>query len=392
MQKFTADILYPVSSDPIVDGVIICDDNGIIEAIGNRAELSVDGAKHFKGALIPGFVNTHCHLELSHMKGLVDTGTGLLPFISSVVKFRDFPEEQIMEAIAQADLEMWSGGIMAVGDISNKLDTASVKEASKMDYYTFVEMFEFMQESLLQPTIEQYSAVYEGQSDHGKNKKSLVPHAPYSVGSELFKYINENNVSGSTVSLHNQETLAESLLFEQGTGGFYGFYSDFGMELPFKGNGKPSIHYAMEHMDPTQKTLFVHNTLTSLEDIRAALDWNPQVYWATCPNANLYIENRLPDYQIFMEAEAKMTIGTDSLTSNWQLSILEEIKTIAKYKSYVPFSSLLKWATLNGAEALSYDAHLGSLDIGKAPGILHLSAEFDNLDPDLKTADINRII
>ncbi|MCB0618825.1 MAG: amidohydrolase family protein, partial [Saprospiraceae bacterium] len=53
---------------------------------------------------------------------------------------------------------------------------------------------------------------------------------------------------------------------------------------------------------------------------------------------------------------------TDSLTSNWQLSVLEEMKTIARYQSYVPFETLLRWATLNGAEALGYEAEIGSLE------------------------------
>jgi cytosine/adenosine deaminase-related metal-dependent hydrolase len=64
-----------------------------------------------------------------------------------------------------------------------------------------------------------------------------------------------------------------------------------------------------------------------------------------------------------------MTIGTDSLTSNWQLSVLEEMKTIARYQSYVDFETLLHWATLNGAEALGYETTLGSLEIGKIPGL-----------------------
>jgi cytosine/adenosine deaminase-related metal-dependent hydrolase len=392
MKKFTADIVFPVSAEPIENGVIVCDDSGKIEAIGTPAEVSTDDAQYYKGALIPGFINTHCHLELSHMKGLVDTGTGLLPFIGSVVKFRDFPQEQILDAILAGDKEMYDQGIVAVGDISNQLDTAATKEASKIDYYTFVEMFEFMQESWLDSTIEKYNAVHAGQASSGNNKKSYVPHAPYSVGAPLFEFINKTNQAGSTVSIHNQETLAESDLFYKGTGGFYGFYKDFGLELPFKGNGKSSIHYAMEHMDAAQKTLFVHNTLTTREDIESAHNWSSKVYWATCPNANLYIENSLPDYKAFIEAGAKMTIGTDSLTSNWQLSILEEMKSIAKFKSYVPFSELLKWATLNGAEALSYEDRLGSLQVGKTPGILHLEAELEKGVPLLNNASVNRLI
>jgi aminodeoxyfutalosine deaminase len=134
----------------------------------------------------------------------------------------------------------------------------------------------------------------------------------------------------------------------------------------------------MENMDPTQRTLFVHNTLTSRDDIVTAHEWSEKVFWATCPNANLYIENRLPRYSSFIEANAKMTIGTDSLTSNWQLSILEEMKKIAKYQSFIPFDLLLQWATVNGAKALGKDDVFGSLDKGKSPGLLNLQFDPDN--------------
>lgn len=87
-----------------------------------------------------------------------------------------------------------------------------------------------------------------------------------------------------------------------------------------------------------------------------------------------------------------MTIGTDSLTSNWQLSVLEEMKTIAKYQSYVPFETLLQWATLNGAMALGMHDLLGSLEEGKSPGVLHLSfdPERDKLHDDSVT--VRRLI
>ncbi|MBK6273708.1 MAG: amidohydrolase family protein [Saprospirales bacterium] len=93
-------------------------------------------------------------------------------------------------------------------------------------------------------------------------------------------------------------------------------------------------------------------------------------FWATCPNANLYIENRLPNYKNFLETNAQVCIGTDSLTSNWQLNILEEMKTILKFSSYLDFETVLKWATLNGAKALGFADSLGSIEIGKTPGLV----------------------
>jgi len=114
--------------------------------------------------------------------------------------------------------------------------------------------------------------------------------------------------------------------------------------------------------------------MTTAEDIAKAHNWNHKTFWATCANANLYIENRLPDYQAFLDADAKMTIGTDSLTSNWQLSVLEEMKTIQKYKSFIPFETMLTWACKNGAEALGYEDTLGTIEVGKGPGLVHISA------------------
>ncbi len=380
MKKITADFIYPVSSEPIKNGVIILDDDtGKILAIEKSKDHDASSLEKHAGIIVPGFVNTHCHLELSHMRGKVGTGTGLIPFISDVVKFRDFPEEEIMEAIRQADEEMYAGGIVAVGDISNKTDTATQKKNSALHYYTFVEMFDFLNDGLTDNEFEKYMSVFADQAGTAGNKKSVVPHAPYTVSERLFQKINKVNKVGTTVSIHNQETSAENELFEKGTGDFIDFYTNFGMPLKnFVPPHKPSIYYAIEQMNPLCKTLFVHNTLTTTTDIEAAQAWSDNVYWATCPNANLYIENRLPNYQNFLDTNARMTIGTDSLTSNWQLSIFEEMKTIARFKSYVPFQTLLKWATINGAEALGYEQALGSLEVGKTPGLVLLEGVNEN--------------
>ncbi|MFT5802397.1 MAG: cytosine/adenosine deaminase-related metal-dependent hydrolase, partial [Nonlabens sp.] len=235
MRKITADYIFPVNakgdSNPVKEGVIIIDDQGKILAIDQRKDHDSASLEIHKGVIIPGFINTHCHLELSHMKGKVDTGTSLIPFISNVVSFRDSPEAEIMEAIAKADQEMYEGGIVAVGDISNKIDTKVQKEKSKINYYTFVEMFDFMQESWTEQEYEKYMAVYHEQAGENGNKKSAVPHAPYSVSKTLFQKINELNGEEATVSIHNQETPPENELFLQKTGGFLDFYKGFNISL-----------------------------------------------------------------------------------------------------------------------------------------------------------------
>ncbi len=377
MKYFTADQIYTNTRAPISGKVIVTDDDGTIIDIVKSDSVSAD-VLHITGAIVPGFVNAHCHLELSHLKDRLATGTGLIPFIKSVVTQRDFPKEVIQEATYTADEEMYNNGIVAVGDISNQLDTAACKSKSLINYYTFVEMFDLLQEDQAETLFRQYLEVYDGQSDSNGNKKSCVPHAPYTVSKRLFRLINDQNTAAKTVSLHNQETWHENEFFTNRKGGLIEFFESFGIDInEFKATGKTSIHYALDNMHPSQKTLFIHNTMSTEEDITAAHDWNQNCYWVTCPNANLFIENKLPDYRKFMNQNAKMAIGTDSLSSNWQLSIFEELKTIQKYQSYLDSETLVKWSSYYGAEALGYD-ELGSIEKGKKPGLVALEGNFGN--------------
>ncbi len=373
--KFSADLLCPMTSAPVEAGVLTVDSNGTVLDIQDSRYRDTSDVRKMRGWLVPGLINTHCHLELSHMKGRVHTGTGLIPFIKAVVTQRDQAQTRIAAAIRSADRQMHRNGIVAVGDISNKTDTFKVKERSQIRYYTFVELFDFLQEEGAEQAFAAWKPVFDQAPQQGGHKASLVPHAPYSTSKSLFAKIAEANPkSGITVSIHNQETPDEEALFLNKGGGFPAFYQSFGTSLlHWKPTGQSAIHYALQHLNPQNRTLFVHNTLTSATDIEAAHAWSNHVFWATCPNANLYIENRLPDYQLFISAGARMTIGTDSLTSNWQLSVLEEMKTIQRYQSYVSTEHLLTWATINGAKALGMDDALGSFDAGKQPGVVLIS-------------------
>jgi len=377
MQKFiSANWIFPVDAEPIENGVLEIMADGTIVQVLTAIEAGVKGIdqiEYFEGVLVPGFVNTHCHLELSHMKGLINEGTGLPAFIKQILVQRQYPEEEIISAMQKADAEMYANGIVAIGDISNLLISKSVKQNSQIYYHTFVEVFGFNRPS--EPIIK---AGVQLKNDFLPLKSSVVPHAPYSVSSALFTEIARATQSDDISSIHNQETLGEAELFERGTGAFAAFFADLGIAQSDANNtGKNSLNYHLPQLNKTVNTLLVHNTFTSKADVDFSKDQHQQLYWCLCPNANLYIENNLPDVDLLRAERLKITLGTDSLASNHQLNILAEMQTLQQHKG-VPFIEALKWATLNGAEFLGIDLQYGSLTVGKKPGInlIQLSADF----------------
>jgi cytosine/adenosine deaminase-related metal-dependent hydrolase len=191
-----------------------------------------------------------------------------------------------------------------------------------------------------------------------------------------------NELTGSQViSMHNQETPGEDELYRSGGGDFLRFFGFFAAPVsPMPITGLSSIRSVLPHFTKHQTLLLIHNTYMPEADMlftnEYARESGLSVYYCFCPNANLYIENKLPPVKQFMDDQRKLVIGTDSYSSNYQLSIAEEIRTLHIHFPDIPIATLLQWATLNGAEALKRDDKLGSFSKGKQPGILSLDSAF----------------
>ncbi|OQY01758.1 MAG: hypothetical protein B6I20_07430 [Bacteroidetes bacterium 4572_117] len=371
-RKISAHYVFPISSAPIKNGIIELDDNGtILNIIDPGKELKeIAGLEFYSGILVPGFVNTHCHIELSHLKGRFAEHTGLPVFISQISKARVADENIILKAIKKADLEMQNNGIVAVGDISNTEYSFFAKKHSKIKYHTFVEVLSVSPENAM-AAFKSCKNLENKFSDIGLSA-SLAPHAPYSLSKKLFRLFNEETKKNKkTVSMHNQETASENELFINKSGDIFDSIKNMiGVDFShFKPTGQNSLESVSHSFPKENKCLLVHNTFSKENDIVTANGCFNKLYWVFCPNANLYIENKLPDIPLFYKLKQKCTIGTDSLASNHKLSVLDELKTIHAHFPELPMWELLKWASLNGAEALQLSDKMGSFEIGKQPGV-----------------------
>ena len=365
----SASYIYPITGAPIKNGVLGVDGKGVITAVLSHEEAKAAGIEritHYEGLLVPGFVNTHCHLELSHLKGQIARHTGLVDFVQSVMTIRTADEDVVTAAMQKADAEMFEKGIVAVADIANQQVSKSVKISSKLYYHTLVEAMGFNPVTAGARMIGAKAL----RRDFNPLPVSTVPHAPYSVSEKLFDLLKaEAEEYGGLFSIHNQETADENAFFERKVGRFLDLYQFLGLDIDFyEPTGKTSLQSFLPWVSPDLKTLLVHNTFTSREDVAYAGSVHKNLYWCLCPSANLYIENRLPDVTMLMESGLRITLGTDSLASNDKLDILAEMRVLQEHFA-IPAEVLLKWATLNGAAFLGIEGRFGSLEIGKQPGI-----------------------
>jgi aminodeoxyfutalosine deaminase len=354
------------------DAVLVCRQDGTVEAIVDEDQAGGD-LEEYPGILTPGFINCHCHLELSHLKGLVPEKQGLVNFVLSVISQRNQPEELKQEAIRLAENAMLASGIVAVGDICNTSDTAILKSAGHLSYYNFIELFGWAPE-LAVSRFESGRKLASLFLEMGLDEKhlSLNPHAPYSVSSALWNLM-VPGFRGKTITIHNQESPAENEFFLSGTGDLNRMYSQMKMDTGhFKTPATRSMPYYLPKLKPASNILLVHNTFMEETDLIEAQALSESLFFCFCPNANRYIEDRLPDIPLFLKRQARVVLGTDSLASNQQLSILEEIKTIKNVFPGTPSSRMLAWATSNGARALAFDEKLGDFKKGKKPGIVLL--------------------
>ncbi len=356
-----------VNGYEIVDhAIIVLDDNN--RYLNHFRADDYDGdIDEYSGAYAcPGYINAHCHLELSHLKNKIEEKKGLVNFILDLQKHRNTSLDEIQSAIENAEAEMIKNGIVAVGDISNSNHSFAQKAKNNLYYHTFLEAFSFLPEHA-DAAMQQMQSLKE-EAIAMNLKASITAHAPYSVSQKLFSNISD--VHETLYSLHHLETQAEIDFLKYKQGDFLKLYETFNINIDFFKENKNVTEYWLNHFNVHQLIL-VHNTFMNDEAYALITQAIDKTYFCVCANANLYIENQLPDIPSLIHKTKNICIGTDSLASNHSLDIAAEIKTIHQQYKEIPIEFLLQAATIKGAEALNLEG-FGQFSKGSVVNFLEL--------------------
>lgn len=377
VKRSAAKFVYALDSvEPIHRGFVEYDDcDGTILGVGACGD-DFNG-EILDGALVPGFVNCHCHVELSHLHKKFVKGTGMAGFIDQINSLRDWAGRDVKARLVKEWMDlMWERGVSAMADISNDDSSFDVKMSHPMYTRTFLEVFG--SEPEMCEGVMKEVGILNDLAQKARIDAVPTPHSCYTMSPDLLSASAAAALDSGYLSYHSQESQEEEDLLRTGSGAMYENRKRSGMSTP-PVTGESSLKYFISRLIAARPApydaniLLVHNVCLQQDDIEAAKKVMKNVYWAVCPLSNIFIHNALPPIPLMRKNSLAITVGTDSLSSNDDLDMVAELTCLHESFPEVSMGEILQWACLNGARFLGKEDVLGSMENGKKPGIVFVS-------------------
>ncbi len=369
MRFFSAQYVITNTGKPLKRPVICTGDDGLIISVKDTGVNLSEKAniEFYNGIITPGFVNCHCHLELSYLRNKITPGKGLHGFLSEITGKRFNTSEDEHEHAFKADMSMAGTGVVLCADICNSSVTFEIKKKSRIQYINLIEIFGIDSRKAGQRMNE--AVMLAAEAEKHSLEWYFTPHSAYSVSLPLFRLIKEKSSHNRVTSIHFLESESEIPFLESHSGPLMTVYRRFlpPDDEPLTVNDH--ITAVINEITPSGNLILVHNVFTGKPHIDA-LKERKNLYYCICPNSNLIIEGKLPPVTLLADEGCDIVLGTDSLSSNKELNILSEMKTLGNAFPDINLETLVRWATLNGAKALSAGSFAGTIEPGKRPGLV----------------------
>jgi cytosine/adenosine deaminase-related metal-dependent hydrolase len=366
--------VLPIAQPPIRDGwVTVAADRIIGIGSGRPHGTAID----VDGAILPGLVNAHTHLELSWMRNQVPPASAMPIWVESLMALRRTVGHEPAAPILDAIREARSAGTALVGDISNTLAAYDGLVASGMSGTIFRELLGF---NVADPgaVVATARAQIDALPRSDRLRVSVVPHAPYSVSPALLRAIAAES-GDAPISIHLGESAEEVEFLRSGTGtwrqllGKLGVWSD-----SWKPPAAGPVEYVRGHGLLNGRLLAVHCVQLTDAELRSLADSGATV--VTCPRSNRWTGAGLPPVDRFYASGVRVAVGTDSLSSVEDLNVFEELRLMRQLAPMVPAREILASATQHGADALGFGPELGTLEPGKRAELIAVTVGADVTD------------
>ncbi len=353
--------VLPVTGPAISDGALHVK-NGLIFDIGDAWSIinnnpSIEIEIFPNSVLVPSWVNAHCHLELSAFHRKITDFNDFVDWVRQLIALRaKTGHSEVISKAKQAVLDLRESGCALVGDVTNGDLLKANSLNSDIERVVLYEILGFDPDKSQQI----FNTACARIQDENPSAK-LIPHAIYSTSAELLKLIAKYE---DLFCIHLAESSQETEFIGSGKGSFREFLEERDV---WPNEWTPPKMSPVQYLDKlnilNHQSLLVHGVQVDYKDLQLIKKDSATVCLCARSNDLLHVgQMPLEDY---IQEDIPIAIGTDSLASNIDLDLNNEIYYIYKQFNNLKAHELIRMATLNGAQALGKESEYGSLETKK---------------------------
>lgn len=365
--RVTARWLLPAAGEPLQNAVLEIAQGSIVSlGAGRKADIDFGNA-----VILPGFVNCHTHLDLTGLRGLNPPGDDRTEWLMNVIRFRrSLTEDEIDNFVAQGLAETLRHGTTLIGDITGDGRSWRTIAESPIRAIVYREMLGLPKERAEQAWQKAQSWLGESTATD-RCRPGLSPHAPYSTRTSLIRAAGS---AGVPVAIHLAEFLEERELLEEQSGPFKKFLQELGVWDPLGLARSPE--HVIRLLNGSEPTLLVHGNY--LAPTAPIPDHATVVY---CPRTHESFGHQPHPVSDLLHRGVRVALGTDSLASNPDLSMLGEMRFLHAVRPDLPARTIVEMATSVGAAALGWLDRTGTLEPGKFADFTVVPLPLEDSDP-----------
>jgi cytosine/adenosine deaminase-related metal-dependent hydrolase len=381
---YRAPWVLPIAQPPIRDGWVVVQDGLIIGVGAGPAPLPTNAEfVQVDGAILPGLINAHTHLEFSYLRGQIPPAARFGNWVRAVLenrgRYADPADPAIVVPAREAIVEAIDSGTALLGDVSNTLVTVPLLRERGVCAQVFYELTGFTEPNPEERVREARVRVNAAAS--GSVRVSVAPHAPYSVSESLLRAIRADIDAHPTAvsTVHLGEMREEVELLRDGSGDIRKVLEELGRwPNDWRPPGVGPVEYLASIGVLDSRILAVHGVQFNRDDLQRLRQLGVTV--VSCPRSNTHVGVGSPPLEAFYTAGVDVAFGTDSLASVADLNMFSELQEARRIAPSISARRLLESAVRTGARALGFGDELGAIEVGKRAALIAVSIPADVMD------------
>ena len=389
------DWLVPVESPPIFRGYLVLN-QGRIEFVGNDLPAKFNPIRQHSFpnvAILPGLINSHCHLEFSDLTAPIPVGESFPNWIENVIDhrtaLRGTPEQLAknrQSAIEQGIEESYAAGVRWIIDMTTSpwnpdwIDSAIANLSTEARFFNpafenvpivvqpcfeIIDITRQRMEQTLGFANEQFSAP-EG---NARGHTGFAPHAPYTASIFITQHcIEKSKQEKRIVSMHIAESIDELKWLTEHSGAFSKLLSPIMDRNYFKSLGNIEQH--LQGLSQAWRALVVHGNYLSTHELETLAQHSMSMAIVHCPRTHHYFGHQHPATNRYplaerLKAGVQHLLGTDSRASNPDINIWREAQFVRSNHPNVSSHQILRMITTDAAGMLALSDRYGALQNGR---------------------------